>query len=94
MLKDNIRQLAESIHGDVITHRRFLHSNPELSFQEYQTSAFVKSCLEELGIDWHPLAGTGVVGLIKGDKPSDQVIALRGEMDALPITVENDVPYK
>ncbi|WP_407428610.1 M20 family metallopeptidase [Arcticibacter sp.] len=94
MLKDKIRLLAENIHGDVIIHRRFLHSNPELSFQEYHTSAFVKSCLDELGISWHPLAGTGVVGIIKGDKPSDAVIALRGDMDALPITEANDVPYK
>ncbi|MGV3704886.1 MAG: M20 metallopeptidase family protein [Arcticibacter sp.] len=94
MLKDKIRQLAENIYGDVVTHRRFLHSNPELSFQEFNTAAFVKSCLDELGISWHPLAGTGVVGIIKGDKPSDEVIALRADMDALPITEQNDVPYK
>lgn len=94
MLKDKIRQLAEDIHGDVIIHRRFLHSNPELSFQEYNTSEFVKSCLNELGISWQSLAGTGVVGIIKGDKPSDAVIALRADMDALPIKEANDVPYK
>ncbi|WP_069658675.1 M20 metallopeptidase family protein [Arcticibacter eurypsychrophilus] len=94
MLKEKIRQLAENIYGDVVSHRRFLHAHPELSFQEYTTSAFVKSCLDDLGISWHPLADTGVVGLIKGDLPSDVVIALRADMDALPITEKNEVEYK
>lgn len=94
MLKDKIRELSGKIHGDVINHRRFLHSNPELSFQEYQTSAFVKAYLDELGIPWQSMADTGVVALIRGSKPSEEVVALRADMDALPITESNDVPYK
>ncbi len=94
MLKEKIRELSGKIHGDVITHRRFLHSNPELSFQEYQTSAYVKAYLDELGISWESMADTGVVGLIRGEKPSDAVVALRADMDALPITEANDVSYK
>ena len=94
MLKDKVRELAGKIHGDVITHRRFLHSNPELSFQEYQTSAYVKAFLDELGVPWEAMADTGVVALIKGEKASDAVVALRADMDALPITETNEVSYK
>lgn len=94
MLKDKIQALAQNIHGDVVKHRRHLHANPELSFEEYQTSAYVKSVLDELGIEWTSMANTGVVGLIKGAIPSEAVIALRADMDALPIKEANDVPYK
>ena len=94
MLKEKVQALAESIHPEVIDIRRHLHQNPELSFAEYQTSAFVKSQLNALGIQWSPMADTGVVGILKGDKPSESVIALRADMDALPIIEANDVSYK
>jgi amidohydrolase len=94
MLKEKVQFLAKSIHPEVIALRRHLHQNPELSFAEFQTSAFVKQELDKLGIQWSPMANTGVVALIKGDKPSDKVVALRGDMDALPIIEANDVPYK
>lgn len=94
MLKDKIKEIAQNIHQDVIKNRRHLHANPELSFQEYQTSAFIKSQLDALGIEWKAMADTGVVALIKGEKPSDAVVALRGDMDALPITEANSVEYK
>lgn len=94
MLKEKIRNLAGKIYGDVVTHRRFLHSNPELSFQEYETSAYVKAYLDELGIAWEPMADTGIVALIRGELHSEAVVALRADMDALPITETNDVPYK
>ncbi len=94
MLKEKVQALAESIHREVIDIRRHLHQNPELSFAEYQTSAFVKSQLNALGIQWSPMADTGVVGILKGDKPSESVIALRADMDALPIIEANDVSYK
>ncbi|RKD20199.1 N-acyl-L-amino acid amidohydrolase [Pelobium manganitolerans] len=94
MLIDKIKKLAEEIHADVIRNRRHLHANPELSFEEYKTSAFVKANLEKLGIPFHELAGTGVVGILKGDKPSNSVIALRADMDALPIIEANDVDYR
>lgn len=94
MLKDKIRELSGKIHGEVVHLRRFLHSNPELSFQEFQTSAYIKAYLDELGVEWQPMADTGVVALIKGALPSEEVIALRADMDALPIIEANDVPYK
>src|SRR5687767_10070881 len=84
-----IRRMAEKANKDVIAYRRHLHAYPELSFNEYETSAFVKSKLDELGISWEAVAETGVVALIKGNKPSDKVIALRADMDALPISEEN-----
>lgn len=93
MLIEEIRQLAMGIHSDVINVRRHLHANPELSFQEYKTSAFVKARLDELNISWQPMADTGVVAFIKGDQPSEQVVALRADMDALPINETNHVDY-
>jgi amidohydrolase len=94
MLKEKIQQLAQNIHSGVVKNRRHLHANPELSFQEVKTSAYVKACLDKLGISWQPMADNGLVGIIKGNKPSDAVVALRADMDALPITEANDVEYK
>lgn len=94
MLIDKIKKTAQEILADVITNRRHLHANPELSFEEYNTSAFVKAELNKLGIPHQDIAGTGVVGILKGTKPSDKVIALRADMDALPITEANEVDYK
>lgn len=94
MLIDKIKKLAEEIHADVTTNRRHLHANPELSFEEYKTAAFVKAELDKLGIPYQEMANTGVVGIIKGAKPSEKVIALRADMDALPITEANEVDYK
>ena len=93
-LKDKISRLAQDIHAEVVGNRRHLHAHPELSFQEYETSAFVKSKLDELGISYQNMADTGIVALITGSKPSDSVVALRADMDALPILEANDVPYR
>ncbi len=93
MLIDEIKKLANEIHSHVIENRRHLHAHPELSFHEYETSAFVKRCLDEMNIPWQPMANTGIVALIKGDKQSDQVIALRADMDALPICEANNIGY-
>ncbi|HEY0055343.1 MAG TPA: amidohydrolase [Pedobacter sp.] len=94
MLIDKVKALAESTHAEIVEVRRHLHAHPELSFSEYETSAYVKKQLDLLGIQWWPLADTGIVALLTGDKPSESVIALRADMDALPITEANDVPYK
>jgi len=94
MIKEQIQELAGSIFNGVVANRRHLHSHPELSFHEIETSAFVAGKLEELGLEYHKMADTGLVALIKGDKPSDKVVALRADMDALPILEANDVPYK
>ncbi|MFN8407270.1 MAG: M20 family metallopeptidase [Sphingobacteriaceae bacterium] len=94
MLKQKIADLATAIHNEVVATRQHLHANPELSFHETRTAAFVASKLDELGIPYQTMANTGLVGLIKGDKPSEAVVALRADLDALPINEANNVPYK
>ena len=94
MLIDQIKKLSKEIHSQVIANRRHLHINPELSFHEYKTSLFIKAKLDEMNIPWQPMAGTGIVALIKGDQPSTEVIALRADIDALPITEANNINYK
>ncbi|SDS03687.1 amidohydrolase [Mucilaginibacter mallensis] len=94
MIQDKIRELSGNIFSGVVANRRHLHSHPELSFHEVETSAFVARKLEELGLEYHKMADTGLVALIKGDKPSNNVVALRADMDALPILEANDVPYR
>lgn len=85
MLQNEIKELAKQIHSETIANRRHLHTNPELSFKEFNTASFIKNKLDELEIPWESMANTGVIGLIKGDLESDKVIALRADMDALPI---------
>lgn len=94
MIKEQIQQLSKNIFNDTVANRRHLHSHPELSFHEVETSAFVAGKLEALGLTYQRMADNGLVALIKGDKPSDQVVALRADMDALPITEANEVSYK
>ena len=94
MNKEQIQELSKNIFNEVVANRRHLHSHPELSFHEVETSAYVAKKLEDMGLEYHKMADTGLVALIKGDKPSDQVVALRADMDALPITEANDVSYK
>lgn len=86
---------AKNISNKLISIRRHIHSNPELSFQEFETVAFVKEQLLEMGINQiTPMANTGMVAIIEGKNPNKKVIALRADMDALPIIEANDVPYK
>jgi amidohydrolase len=94
MNKEKIQELSSGIFNEVVADRRHLHSHPELSFHEVETSAYVAKKLEDLGLEYHRMAGNGLVALIKGDKPSDKVVALRADMDALPITEANNVSYK
>src|SRR5690606_29553224 len=95
MLKDKVRELAKQYKQQVIDYRRHLHANPELSFKEYETSAFVEAQLRSFGITQiEQKADTGWVVLIEGKNPAKKVIALRADMDALPIQEANDVPYK
>ncbi len=95
MLAKEVKQLAEEIYDEVLHVRRHLHSYPELSFEEYETSRFVQRKLSEFGIDFeNGIAGTGIVALIKGRNPEKKTFALRADMDALPIQEENDVPYR
>lgn len=91
--KDKIQHLSSDIFEQVVGYRRHIHANPELSFHEYETSAFIKKLLTDWGIPFTEMANTGVVGLIEGELPSDQIIALRADMDALPILEANEKPY-
>lgn len=94
MLKDKINLLALQYQQEFIGFRHHLHAHPELSYEEYETSKFIQGKLKEWNIPFEIKATTGVVGLIKGKNPDSRVIALRGDMDALPINEENDVAYK
>ncbi|MCE2778609.1 MAG: M20 family metallopeptidase [Algoriphagus sp.] len=95
MLKDRIKSLAQAYKQEVIANRRHLHSHPELSFKEYETAAFVAEKLKEIGItEIESKATTGWSALIKGKNPEKKVVALRADMDALPIIEANEVPYK
>lgn len=94
MMKTRIQQLAKKYAMEFVTIRHHLHANPELSYKEFETSAFVQKKLTEFGIPFQVKATTGVVGLIIGKNPDKKIIALRADMDALPITEENEVPYK
>ena len=94
MIREKIQELSGGIFNEVVANRRHLHSHPELSFHEVETSAFIAKKLDELGLQYQRMADNGLVALIKGEKSSDQVVALRADMDALPILEANDVPYK
>jgi len=83
-----IRQRAKEQHKEVIAIRRHLHQHPELSYQEYETTEFIVNKLEELGIPVDRPLETGCVGVLEGDKASDRVVALRADIDALPILEE------
>ena len=86
--------MAKKYASEFIEVRHHLHAHPELSYQEFETSKFVQGKLKELEIPFEIKATTGVVGLIKGKNPDKRIIALRADMDALPIKEENDIPYK
>ncbi len=89
-----IKALAKKYAPEFIEVRHHLHAHPELSYQEFETSKYVQGKLNELGIPFEVKATTGVVGLIKGKNPEKRIIAIRADMDALPIKEENDIPYK
>ena len=95
MLKLKVQDLARTHHAEVIGFRRHLHMHPELSFQEAQTSQYIREYLKVLEIPFiADIAGHGIIGLIEGRKPDAHVVALRADMDALPIQEQNDVPYR
>ena len=94
-MKEKIQQLAGQIYPEVFQHYTHLHAHPELSYQEYETSAYVQSVLTALGVEFRAgIANTGILGIIKGMNPKKKTMALRADMDALPIQEENDVPFK
>lgn len=85
---------AQALKDEIIEWRRYLHKNPELSFEEYETVKFVKEKLEGLNFEIeYPVAKTGLVATLKGEQPGPTV-ALRADMDALPIQEESELDYK
>ncbi|NCI51454.1 amidohydrolase [Sediminibacterium roseum] len=94
MLQQKIKELARQYSDEFIAVRRHLHANPELSYQEFETSKFIQSKLSAFGIPFEVKATTGVLGIIKGKNPASRTIALRADMDALPIQEENELDYK
>jgi amidohydrolase len=89
-----IKALAKQYATENISVRQHLHANPELSYQEYNTCLFVQQTLSKLQIPYTVMATTGVVGIIEGNNPSSRIVALRADLDALPIQEENNIPYK
>lgn len=89
-----IQNSAENIEEKVIEWRRDFHQNPELSNREFETAKKIASHLKNLGIEIQTgVAKTGVVGVLKGNNPG-KVVALRADIDALPVTERNDLPFK
>ena len=93
-LQEKIKALAKEFAPAQIAVRHHLHANPELSYQEFKTAAYVKAQLLDMGIASEEKATTGLVAIIEGKNPASRVMALRADMDALPIQEQNDVPYK
>jgi metal-dependent amidase/aminoacylase/carboxypeptidase family protein len=85
-LQETIKNRAKSLLPELINIRRYLHENPELSFVEFETQKKVENFLHKLGLRTERLANTGVVALIEGKNPNKRCVALRADMDALPIT--------
>lgn len=93
-LKEQIRHiLSDQLLEEIIAIRRHLHQHPELSFQEHQTSATIRDLLDQWGVQYdYPYVETGIVATIKGDLPGPR-IALRSDMDALPISEETNLNF-
>ena len=91
-LVNEIINFSKELKDYIIEKRRDFHMNPELGYEEYRTSEIVSNELKELGYKVFKTAGTGVVGLLNEGKR--YIVALRADMDALPINEENDVPYR
>ncbi|WP_026866065.1 M20 metallopeptidase family protein [Jeotgalicoccus marinus] len=93
-MQEGILSKAAALKEDIITWRRHLHQYPELSFEEVETVRFVKEKLEQLNFDIeYPIAKTGLIATLKGESEGPTV-ALRADMDALPIQEESNLPYK
>ena len=94
-LKIKIQSTAKEYLSEIIDIRRHIHAHPELSFEEYDTSNFIVSKLKEYNISYtQGMVKTGIVALIEGKNSSKKVVALRADIDALPILETNDVEYK
>lgn len=94
-LPEKVVALAESVFSDIVGIRNHLHRFPELSFEEFSTSAYIQEQLKILNIPFRAgIVKTGIIGRIEGKYPEKQTVALRAEMDALPVTERNDTPFR
>ena len=94
-MKEKILELSDLFFDEIVSIRRYMHMHPELSFQEFETSNYIKSILKSWDINFlDGYANTGILVNLEGKEPSSRVIALRADFDALPILEENDVEYK
>jgi amidohydrolase len=94
-MKEKIQRLAAKYHPHIVSLRRQIHTAPELSWQETRTAALVASELQKLNIPIQThVASIGVVGLLRGQNPDKKCIALRADMDALPIQEQDGAPYR
>ena len=93
-LIEKIKEIAQKNTLEVIGNRHHLHQNPELSYHEVETQAYVLAQLNSMGIQAERIANTGLIAKIEGKNPTKRVVALRADMDALPIFEANEVPYK
>lgn len=96
-LQQHIKNASDRLFDKVRHHREHLHANPELSYQEHKTMAYVSKALTDIGIEHQTGVGnTGIVGIIRGDHndASQSCVGLRADLDALPIQEANEVPYK
>jgi len=93
-LKSQIQSLASAYFEEIRGYRRYIHAHPELSFEEEKTAAFVAGKLDEAGIPYkNKIAGNGIVAEIKGIDPESKMVALRADLDALPIQEKNKKEY-
>lgn len=93
-IRQEIQKISEKYLDDITKVRRHLHQNPELSYQEFETSKFIQKKLDEHGIPYKAgYVKTGIVAKIEGQHPTSRVIALRGDMDALPVKESTDLPF-
>lgn len=95
VLKEIINEKVDLYHHLTLNNYHHLHENPELSFEEKETSLYVENILKELGIEYrNRIGGYGILGVIKGQNPESKIIGLRADMDALPITEQNSIHFK
>ena len=93
-IKEKIIYLTNRYYDEIVQIRRFIHKNPELSYYENETSAYIEKMLQEYGVNYKKgFVNTGIIAWLQGEKPGP-VIGLRAELDALPITENNQVSYK
>jgi amidohydrolase len=92
-LKYTIRKLAEQYFDEIVEIRRHLHQYPELSFHEFETAKYLESLLNKLGLNSQRMTETGITGMLRRPEPSGKTVALRSEIDALPVFEKTGVEY-